>query len=80
MDIALILIGIMLCASASFAGAFFGVRSLSDGPKPLRIPIYSNIKEAVEKKRVEGIATNNERLLNEYFYGKGKPEKRGGIL
>ena len=30
MDISLMLVGFILCALASFAGAFFGVRSMSE--------------------------------------------------
>lgn len=69
MDLVLILIGFILCALASFMGAFFGARSLSEN-KPLKIPIISDIKEAVEKKQETETVKTNERLLNEYFYGK----------
>lgn len=64
MEVMLLLIGFILCALAAFAGAFFGARTLSD--KPLRIPIYSSIKEAVERKHED---EQNEKILHEYFYG-----------
>ena len=69
MDLVLILIGFILCALASFMGAFFGVRSLSEN-KPIKIPIISDIKKAVEEKRETETVKTNERILNEYFYGK----------
>lgn len=72
MSFTLVLVGFILCALASFLGAFFGVRSLSDNAKPLRIPIYSDIVEAAERKRDEGSAKENQRLLNEYFFGEEK--------
>lgn len=67
MEIALILISFILCALAAFAGAFFGVRTLSD--RPLRIPIYSDIKEAAERKRERADEKEGEKVLNEYFFG-----------
>lgn len=66
MEIALILIGFILCALAAFAGAFFGVRTLD---MPLQIPIYSDIKEAAERKRERADEKEGERVLNEYFFG-----------
>lgn len=71
MEATLILIGFILCALASFAGAFFGVRTLSDGAKPLQIPIYSDIKEAVERRREKADEKEGEKILSEYFFGEG---------
>lgn len=69
MNISLLLIGFILCALASFTGAFFGVRTLSDNTKPLRFPIYADIKEAVERKREEAEQKESEIILSEYFNG-----------
>ncbi len=69
MEVTLIMIGFILCALASFAGAFFGVRSLSEEAKPLRIPIYADIKEAAERKREEGNAADSRQIMKEYFWG-----------
>ena len=69
MDISLMLVGFILCALASFAGAFFGVRSMSEGARPLRIPIYHDIKEAVEKKKDKLERDKYNNVISEYLYG-----------
>jgi len=74
LELILVLIGFILCALASFMGAFLGVRSLSDSSKPLRIPIYTDIKDAIENKRIDQNVAGNKRILNDYFYGKDEPE------
>lgn len=75
MEITLLLIGFILCALASFTGAFFGVRSMSEDAKPLRIPIYHDIKEAAEKRRANREGEEHANVIREYLYGeKGEGE------
>lgn len=68
MEIILLLIGFILCALAAFAGSFFGVRTLYEA-KPLRIPIYSDIKDAAKRKREKADEKEGKKILSEYFYG-----------
>lgn len=75
MDISLMLVGFILCALASFAGAFFGVRSMSENTPPLRIPIYHDIKDAVEKKQARREKEDYSNVIREYLYGE-KGEER----
>ena len=63
-----LLTAFLICAMASFLGAFFGVRTLKEA-EPLKIPVYSQIKEAVEKKREDDNTKDNKRIMNAYLYG-----------